>query len=63
MDPSLKERLDKMTAEEKQNRFRELRESLGLQNPPPLGTVPTPAHSSEEFEEYFALEKALGYRS
>lgn len=61
MEKKITERLEKLTHDELERRFQELRKKLGLANPKPLDCGSAPESSLDEFEEYEALKKKLGY--
>ena len=61
MDEQTKKRLEKMTLEEQETRFQELRKRLGIAEPTSIAGGQKPSASLEEHEEYQFLRRRLGH--
>lgn len=61
MDRQLKERLEKLTHQQQEQRFQYLRQKQGLADPHPLDGGAAPEVTFEETEEYQALKEMLGF--
>jgi hypothetical protein len=64
MDEETKKLLQKMSTEEREKRFRELRQKMGLARPVSIsgGRTKPPETTLEENEEYQFLKNLLGYK-
>lgn len=61
MDKETRKRLEKMTLEEQEARFQELRKRLGIAETTSIAGWRKPLASLEEHEEYQFLRRRLGH--